>query len=228
MTHKSADFEKKAPKLEEPQNQPLGDRLISLLISKSSLASFVIIIVAIFLTLLQHFVLTLPTTPAKLEPVSTQSADGIVVATGGQARVLAGLNLLTADKAKKLLVTGVGQGITKNMIASSLPVSQRQIDLLICCVDLEFKAKDTKGNALATKLWVKQNQIERLILVTSDYHMPRAKLEFETQMPELDIVAYPISAPDLTNKSWYSDWHTLRLYAREFLKYRLRVLTLSF
>lgn len=183
----------------------------------------VIIIGATFLSLLQHFVLTLPKTPPDLP-----HADGIIVATGGQARLHAGLDLLARGTAPQLLLTGVGQGITKQMIADSTRLTQRRVEELECCVSLEFEAKDTVGNALATKAWANQRDLKTIVLVTSDYHMPRAFLEFAHHMPQRAIIAYPISAPDLAGKSWYSDWQTYRLYAREFLKYRLRALALLF
>lgn len=176
---------------------------------------------ALFLSLLQHFVLTLPTTPAK-----APKADGIVVTTGGQARLRTGLDLLANQMAPHLLITGVGDGINKQMISRSLDLSASGEALLACCVSLEFTAKDTIGNAIASKLWAEEKDIETILLVTSDYHMPRAVRELAHQMPRRTIIAYPVKAPDLAGKSWYSDWQTYRLYMREFLKYHLRSLAI--
>ena len=180
-----------------------------------------VIVIGLFLSLLQHFVLTLPRAPQMIA-----MADGIVVTTGGQARVQAGLHLLRQDIAPHLLLTGVGKGITKQMIASSLQLSQADQQVLSCCVDLDFQALDTPGNAIAAKSWAKRHNIHSYLLVTSDYHMPRAMLEFTAQMPEHHIVAYPITAPDLAQKPWYDDWQSLRLYSREFIKYMIRRLTI--
>lgn len=183
--------------------------------------SSLVIIIAVFVSILQHFVLTLPHLPE-----NTPVVDGIVVTTGGQDRLAAGLDLLSQNKAPYLLLSGVGEGITKQMIKSSLALTPDRAAQLECCVALEFQAKDTKGNALATKKWADNNQLSVILLVTADYHMPRAQLEFAAQMPRRTIVAYPINAADLDGKSWYSDWHVMRLYIREFLKYSLRRLTL--
>lgn len=183
--------------------------------------AYLLIVLAVATSLLQHFVLTLP------KPLTqTPRADGIIVATGGQERLNAGLDLLANKTAPHLLLTGVGTGITKQMIAQSLALSDSQALGFDCCVSLEFDAKDTIGNALAAKRWAAAQDARRLILVTSDYHMPRAHLEFSYQMPTRTIIAYPIMAPDLAGKSWYSDWPTFRLYMREFLKYRLRSVAL--
>ena len=179
--------------------------------------TWIIIALALLLSLLQHFVLTLPKTAIIAAP-----ADGIVVTTGGQARLRAGLELLGQGKAPHLLISGVGQGITKQMIASSLTLSPARTSQLDCCVFLDFQAKDTIGNARATKKWADERQIQHIVLVTSDYHMPRAALEMRHHMPQRTITTYPIIAPDLADKSWHSDWQTLRLYLREFLKYTIR------
>ncbi len=186
-----------------------------------SLGAGVIIAGALILSLLQHFVLTLPKPPA-----TAPQADGIVVTTGGQARLRTGLDLLANKKAPHLLITGVGDGINKQMISRSLDLTARGDALLACCVSLEFMAKDTIGNAVAAKKWAAEKDIQTILLVTSDYHMPRAVRELAHQMPRRTIIAYPVKAPDLAGKSWYSDWQTYRLYMREFLKYHLRTLVI--
>lgn len=179
--------------------------------------SYLVIGFGIAISLLQYFVLTLP----KPAPVIGK-ADGIVVATGGQARLRAGLALLRDGKAPVMLISGVGSGISKEMIAQSFALTTEDQTLLDCCVKLEFEANDTFGNAMAARQWAKGQNINRIILVTSHYHMPRAALEFRQAMPEHDIIAFPIIAPSLIDQPWYHSWDSLRLYAREFLKYHYR------
>ena len=185
--------------------------------------SLCLIAMGLFVSALQFFVLTLPKQTQK-----PPSVDGIVVATGGQARLEEGLALLANKTAPLLLLTGVGEGITKQMIAQSLVLTGDQDKILSCCVTLEFQALDTPGNAIAAKNWSQTNDIQTLLLVTSDYHMPRAALEFTTAMPDRQIIAHPIIAPDLKGKSWYGDWQIARLYSREFLKYSFRRIQLIF
>ena len=185
--------------------------------------SLCLIAIGLFVSALQFFVLTLPKQTQK-PPI----VDGIVVATGGQARLEEGLQLLAKKTAPLLLLTGVGEGITKQMIAQSLVLTGDQDKILSCCVTLEFQALDTPGNAIAAKNWSQTNDIQTLLLVTSDYHMPRAALKFTTAMPDRQIIAHPIIAPDLKDKSWYSDWQIARLYSREFLKYSFRRIQLIF
>ena len=60
----------------------------------------------------QQFVLTLPNADTKL----TQPIDGLVVATGGQLRIQKGVELLAGGKANRMLISGVGNGITKELL----------------------------------------------------------------------------------------------------------------
>ena len=190
-----------------------------------------IIIIAVFLSLLQHFVLTLPKPHLIADGADGADgpiiADGIVVPTGGQARLHAGLDLLAQGRAPHLLLSGVGVGITKDMIAQSLALDPARAKQLACCVTLDFQAENTEGNARAAQKWADEGGLSRILLVTSDYHMPRAALEFAYHLKEHSIILFAVSAPDLAGKSWYSDWQTLRLYSREFLKYSLRRLRIS-
>ena len=104
---------------------------------------------ALLLSGLQHFVLTLPNATGK----QLQYTDGIVVMTGGQKRLDDGLHLLTEGIAGKMLISGVGDGVSRAVLVQQLDLDERQINALFCCVDLDFSAEDTRGNARAARRW---------------------------------------------------------------------------
>ena len=95
--------------------------------------------IAIIISGLQHFVLTLPSASGK----RLQYTDGIVVMTGGQQRLADGLYLLTEGIAGKMLISGVGDGVSRAVLVQQLGLDARQVNTLFCCVDLDFAAKDT-------------------------------------------------------------------------------------
>ena len=173
------------------------------------------VLAAIFLSGLQYFVLNLP---RQMESPARQS-DGIVVITGGQQRLDAGLTLLATGTASKLLISGVGTGLSKVILANDLQLDQTQRDLLICCAELEFAAHDTRGNARAARHWAETNNLASLVLVTANYHMPRARLAFEHEMPHIDLHYWPVSPDDLHIDSWWKDPGLVRLLAREYAKF---------
>ena len=173
------------------------------------------LLAAIFISGLQYFVLNLPQHVVSRGHLS----DGIVVITGGQQRLDAGLTLLASGAASKLLISGVGDGLNKVILANDLQLDKTQRDLLICCAELEFAARDTRGNARAARNWAETNHLGSLYLVTANYHMPRAKLAFEREMPHINLQYWPISPDDLHIDSWWTDPGLIRLLTREYAKF---------
>ena len=168
-----------------------------------------------FLAGLQHFVLNLPKISSTVGPAT----DGIVVITGGQQRLADGIRLLQIGAGKALLVSGVGPGVNKSILAGELGLGAPAMTLLNCCVTLEFRARDTRGNALAASQWAAKNKFQSLRLVTSNYHMPRAKRVFTSKMPDIKFDFWPVSPADLTLETWWQKPDIIRLLAREYAKY---------
>ncbi|MCW5731374.1 MAG: YdcF family protein [Alphaproteobacteria bacterium] len=127
--------------------------------------------------------------------------DAIVVFTGGPQRVAAGLALLQAGQARRLLISGVHPGTSKSDIqaATNMPM-----DLLLCCVDLGFVAANTTGNAVETAAWVRRAGAYSLRVVTASYHMPRSLVELQRRLPEVELVPHPVFPPHFNLDRW---WH---------------------
>jgi uncharacterized SAM-binding protein YcdF (DUF218 family) len=177
-------------------------------------------VLCVFVTLsliamLQHFILTLPK-PASGDVSIT---DGIVVATGGQARIEEGLRLLSEGRASQMLVTGVGKGISHTSLKRTLRLTTAQIRALECCVDLDAAARDTIGNARSAALWADANALKSLRLVTANYHLPRAQNEFQRAFPKTSLHVFAVIPPDLKLDTWYRHWPSAKLLVREYGKY---------
>ena len=144
------------------------------------------------------------------------TTDAIVVLTGGSQRVQSGLQLLAAGKAKKLFVSGVYHGTD----VSALLHAQRQTpDAAQCCIVLGHIADNTYGNALETAAWMRQEGYRSLRLVTANYHMRRALLEFGRAMPEARIVPHPVFPETVRQERWWAWPGTLDLIIGEYDKY---------
>jgi uncharacterized SAM-binding protein YcdF (DUF218 family) len=121
-------------------------------------------------------------------------ADGIVVLTGGPQRINEALELLRNHQGKRLLITGVHPHTSERRLSQL----SGEETLFSCCVDIDRVAADTRGNAAEASRWAEQNHFDTLIVVTSDYHMARALLEFTRRMPDRTLTPWPVSAlPDL-------------------------------
>lgn len=127
-------------------------------------------------------------------PQRVQSADGIVVLTGGALRVDQAIDLLKEGRAKRLLISGVNPGTSIATLSKLTDTDRGWFD---CCVDLDYDALNTVGNAEMADLWARNLGFKELILVTSDYHMPRTLLEFERFAHVSVIRPYPVARGDL-------------------------------
>lgn len=124
------------------------------------------------------FALTLPA------PADDGITDGIVVLTGGPGRIRRGIMLLEDKRARRLLVSGVDRQVRAHELAAEFDVPQ---DLAVCCIDLGRESVDTRSNADETAAWVKKRRYRSIRLVTTDWHMPRARFEL-SRMLDGDVV----------------------------------------
>jgi uncharacterized SAM-binding protein YcdF (DUF218 family) len=145
-----------------------------------------------------------------------RKADGIVVFTGGSSRVSDAMELLAGGYGKRLLISGVHPTNAASDISRSLPDSQ---SLLSCCVDLDRSAVNTRSNAAETRRWVRERGFKSLVVVTSNYHMPRAIVELTHAMPDIALIPFPVVGDKWREEPWWTSGATLRLLLSEYVKY---------
>jgi len=134
-------------------------------------------------------------------PQNISKADGIVVWTGkGGGRLETGADLLRRGKGERLLISGVNEKTSLKAIKDLVTLSDAKAE---CCIDLDYAAEDTIGNARETASWAQALGYEHIILVTSSYHMPRAEIEIGAAAGRIKITAYPVTSAD--GAKWYSD-----------------------
>ena len=163
------------------------------------------------------FVDKVPTREAQIDG----NADGIVVLTGAASRIPDAIELLAAGRGQRLLITGVHRATSAKEIARLTPLYQR---VFSCCVDLDRSALNTLGNATETRRWSTEKGFHKLIVVTSNWHMPRAMLELEHQLPDTTLVPYPVVISEKERSDpWWASKASLRLLLSEYLKYAFAV-----
>jgi uncharacterized SAM-binding protein YcdF (DUF218 family) len=158
------------------------------------------------------FVWHIPAEDASLD----RKADGIVVLTGAASRIPDAIELLAAERGKRLLITGVHRATSAREIARLTPLYAR---FFACCIDLDRSALNTFGNALETKRWTREQNFNSLIVVTSNWHMPRAMAELEHQLPEVTLIAFPVISEKVKTEPWWSNVETARFLFAEYLKF---------
>ena len=152
------------------------------------------------------------------ENVIDPNSKFIVVATGGSNRILEGINIFNKYEKMKMLITGVGEGITKSDIAKAISANNKQIKFLNCCVDLGNSALNTRGNAKEAFLWLTKNNSKNSFLVTANYHMPRLINEFNKVDPKLILNIIPVKPKLDPVKDIYIP-SNFSIVFREYLKF---------
>src|ERR1700691_1415572 len=143
-------------------------------------------------------------------------ADGIVVLTGGSSRVSDAMELLADGYGKRLLISGVHRTNGASDISRSLSDNQ---SLLGCCVDLDRSAVNTRSNDAETRRWAHERGFKSLVVVTSNYHMPRAIVELSHAMPDIALIPYAVVGDKWRDEPWWTSGATLRLLLSEDAKY---------
>ena len=151
------------------------------------------------------------------ESQPAQTADGIVVLTGGSSRVSDAMELLAAGFGKRLLISGVHPTNDVSDISRSLPDNNQA--LLGCCVDLDRSAVNTRSNAAETRRWAHERGFKSLIVVTSNYHMPRAIVEMSHAMPDIALIPFAVVGDKWRDEPWWTSGATVRLLLSEYVKY---------
>lgn len=155
---------------------------------------------------------------AHTRPAPLVAADGIVALTGGTSRIADAVTLLEQGAGERLLISGVHPDTTGEEIARIVTVSP---EVFKCCVDLDYGALNTAGNAEAARDWAADHKFDSLLVVTSAYHMPRSLMELSRAAPGIALEPYPVRTGNLDLERWWADPGVMRLMASEYVKYVL-------
>jgi uncharacterized SAM-binding protein YcdF (DUF218 family) len=155
------------------------------------------------------------------ETVLDRNADAIVVLTGGASRTTDGMELLAAGKGKRLLISGAHRTTNQAELMRLLPEHEK---IIACCVDVDRAALNTVGNATGTRQWVKERGFRSLIVVTSNYHIPRAMAELSNQLPDVDLIPFPVIS---AKSAGWTQAASARLLVSEYVKYIVAVLRIE-
>ncbi len=159
---------------------------------------------------------------AQRSPDATISADatllrgaalGVAVFTGGEARIATAMDLLNAGVGERLLISGVNPDTSRAQLHEFWGGDASRFD---CCVDIGREAATTEGNAAEVRDWAQDHGFDRVLLVTSDYHMARALIETRRALPRATVIPHAVATPVASGPFLKRDWARL---AGEYMKY---------
>ena len=147
-------------------------------------------------------------------------SKNFIVLTGGDNRVKKSLKIFFQIKNnnKNLFISGVGKGFDKKTLKKLTQENINNEKIIECCVQIEGISRNTFSNAVESLKWVKSKKINSFVLLTNNYHMPRAMLEFKSIFNDISITPYAFVDE---NKKW---WKTKINYISEYFKYKLTYL----
>lgn len=108
-------------------------------------------------------------------------ADAIFVLTGGEGRIQEGYRAWSGGAARELYILGAGRRVP---VARIVPEVSRIPAEALSRIHVEGWSENTLENAFSAKSAVGEGKYTSVILVTSDYHIPRAVLAFRKVLPK--------------------------------------------
>ncbi len=147
-------------------------------------------------------------------PINTkQKTDAVIALTGGKNRISEAVKILNSGFADSMFISGVGKNISLSDIKKTQHISLPPH----ANIEIGHLASNTIGNAKETQIWISDNNIDSIRLVTSNYHIFRSVIEFKEQCPNLKIIPHPVFSENV-EKKWWTSWQTCSLIFKEYNK----------
>lgn len=149
-----------------------------------------------------------------------QPTDAIIVLTGGGRRLAKGFVLLKENMGKEMLITGVGEGVRLEELLAQQNVDALAEAIRARAISLDHDAISTTTNAQEAAKWMEKKHFTTARLVTANYHMPRALLEFGVAMPDITFRPEPVfPKKEFQREEWYLYTGSIKLLVTEYMKY---------
>lgn len=140
-----------------------------------------------------------------------EKLDAIVVFSGAPERITAASYLINSQIAPSIFFAG--QDNTKEL--ESLILKSK----LSCCIQYESSTKNTVEDAKVIGDWVKAKSLHSLVLVTTDYHVPRAMIELRRELPNARIRPFGVTTSEFNLGMVWHRSDMARIFLSQFIKF---------
>lgn len=130
-----------------------------------------------------------------VQQINESLADNyiFVVLTGDKDRLPAAFNLLQVFPEAQLLITGLSKKTSLSEIAELSPAKYRDDSALWKRIVVESEATSTVENAIETQKYLKARGLSQVILITSDYHLPRSLAIFDKWV-DAEVIPFAVAS----------------------------------
>ena len=125
-----------------------------------------------------------------LRPIE-KDVDAIVVFTGSSGRIETGFDYLK-NFSGPLLISGVHPSVDLTQLNGADLLKKAQYQR----ITLDYTARTTRENVTVTANWAKENNFNKVGIITASFHMPRSMMLFKQQVPNLNVSPYPSNVID--------------------------------
>lgn len=167
--------------------------------STKLLFMFIVLLAFIFLSWIfyeAYFLRSLPVTSW------TEDARGdcALALTGGHGRIRAGFDLLQRGDVRKLIISGVNPKVTVDDVFPQIDMypGVQRFNVII-----ENNSRTTYGNVVHSLPLLRNLRCHKVILVTSELHMPRAKRLFEKYSKDLEFEVHSVYSDQRAQDIFY-------------------------
>lgn len=115
----------------------------------------------------------------------------VIILTGDKNRIKAGISLAHRVNSKYVLISGVH---TRTCLKDISKCQLKGVWTDDLDISVGYSAKNTVGNINESLCWCEKNNFKNIIIVTSDYHIPRVYLEFLSFKKDKDILFYAVKS----------------------------------
>lgn len=142
-----------------------------------------------------------------------KKADVIVALSGDPGRILAAVDLLKTGFGPRLIVVGQDnqQEVEKLRMASPA--------LFACCVRVDHSSTNTWQDAELVRKLISGTAHKSVLLVTSSFHLPRARNELQYVLPQARIIGYGIADEFYRPAAVFSNSDVASAFVRQYLMY---------
>lgn len=148
-----------------------------------------------------------------------ERADAIVVLSGDPERMPVALSLLKNRFGRRILFAGQDNSEELKYVAAN--------PSLACCIDFDSTSKNTVEDAIVVQRWVLARRVRSLILVTTDYHVPRAMIELRRVLPETHIRPFGVETRAFDLSMIWQKSGMARRFLSQFIKFAAASLPVS-
>ena len=113
-----------------------------------------------------------------------------------------------------MLISGVYPGLNMDKIYSSLELTEQQTQQ----INIDYSAVSTVGNVEQTLNWVKSNNLSKVLIITSYYHVPRTQQLLNAMADsKTQFISYPVFSNNATISLLFSEYVKFLLFKFNYI-----------